>query len=632
MLDLVRKHARSWLIKVTLFLIVIVFIFWGGYSYKTRQEGQMARVGEYYISINEYNQYYTQLVEMYRQQLRDSFSEDLLRQMNLKKQALNLLIDRAIISKAAQGMGLTVTTDEIQQKLLEYPVFQTEGRFDKKRYEFILRQNRMNPETLERQIGHDLTMQKVEAFVKRRAFPTEQEILAQFRLNYTLIQVAYVIFDPKAFEAQVKVDEKTLEDFYQQRQDRYKDPEKRQISYELFNPDVYQFDAQVTEKQIKDYYEDHAADYHKEMEVRARHIVFSIKEGTPEADIEKIRAEAEKVLAEAKQGKDFTELAKKYSQDPSVAENGGDLGYFTRGKMVPAFADAAFSLKTGEISDLVRSPFGFHIIKIEDVHPEKITSLEEARSEIESRLKGEITRDTAHRKARDFADMVYAQKDIGKAAQAAKLQLTATGTWVSQKDALPDLGGMPTQSMGKLFALPEKGISDVIEVPKGFLVVQVDAVQAPQVIPFQNAKERVERDYKIDQARILAQQKASELLEAARKLDSLEQAATQENLEVKKSDWFSRKEPDKDLVSLQGEAQNQIFQLEAARPFPEAPLTLGNKYAVFQLLGRKLPEETFDNERPAIVKHLVEEQQGIVWQAWLGEERRKTQIEVFKEP
>ncbi len=563
--------------------------------------------------------------------MRDSFSEEMLRRMNLKKQALNLLIDRYLVSKAAQGLGLAVTPEEVQQKVVEFPVFQTDGRFDKKRYDFILRQNRLSPEIFEQQMGYDLTMQKVEAFVKRRALVTDEEILALFRLNYAFIQVAYALFDPKAFEAQVKSDEKSLQDFYGQHLDRYKDPEKRQISYMLFNPNSYQLEVQVTEKQINDYYQDHRTNYHKEQEVRARHILFSVKEDTPEAAIDKVRKEAEMVLAEAKQGKDFTELAKKYSQDPSVSENEGDLGYFTRGRMMPAFSDAAFSMKSGEISDLVRTPYGFHIIKVEDVRPEKITSLEEARSEIETKLKEETARDIAHRKAREFSDMAYAQKDIGKAAQGTKLPLNATGAWVSQKDFLPEVGGVPTQSINKLFALPEKGISDVVEVPKGFLVVQVDAIQAPQVIPFENAKERVEKDYRIDQARILAQQKASELLEAARNGNSLEQAGAQAKLEVKKSNWFSRLEPDKELTGLQGDVQNQIFELELARPFPEAPLMLGNRYAVLQLLGRKLSEGGLEKERVAIAGQLLQEKQGIIWQAWLEDERRKTQIEIFKE-
>jgi peptidyl-prolyl cis-trans isomerase D len=632
MLDLVRKHARSWLIKVALFLIVIVFIFWGGYSYKTRQEGQMARVGDYYVSISEYNQYYNQLVEMYRQQMRESFSEDLLRQMNLKKQALNLLIDRHLVAKVAQELGLAATSQEIQQKLLEFPVFQTEGKFDKKRYDFILRQNRLSPDTFEKQMGQDLTVQKVEAFIKRRALVTEAEIQADYRLNNTLMQVAYLLLDPKALEAEAKPDEKALEDYYQQHQDRYKDPEKRQLAYVLFNPDSFLPEVTVTENQIRDYFEDRRSEYNKEQEVRAQHILLGVKQDAPEADVAKAQAEAESILAEAKEGKDFTELARKYSQDPTVNDNGGDLGFFTRGRMVPAFADAAFSLKPGEISEVVRTPYGFHIIKVTEVHAAKTTSLEEAKGEIESKLKGDITRDIANKRARDFADMAYAQKDIGKAAQAMKLPLAGRGGLVSQKDALAEVGGAPTQSMNKLFALPEKGISDVFEVPKGFLVAQVEAIQPPQVIPFETAKERVEKDYRTDQARTLAQKKASETLEKAREFKSLEQAGMLANLEVKKSSWFSRNEPDKDLPALQGEARNKVFELEETQPFPAAPLTLANRYGVFQLLGRKLPEEPLEKERPEIAKRLIEEKQGILWQTWLGDERAKTQIEIYKEP
>ncbi len=632
MLDLVRKHAKSWLIKVALFLIVIVFIFWGGYSYKTRQEGQMARVGDYYVSIAEYNQYYNQLIEMYRQQMRGSFSEDLVRQMNLKKQALTMLVDRRLISQAAQGMGLTATSQEIQQKVIEFPVFQTEGKFDKKRYDFILRQNRLSPETFEQQMGQDLTVQKVEAFIKRRATVTEAEIQAEFLLNSTLIQAAYLLFDPKALEAEVKVDEAALEAFYQQRQDRYKDPEKRQLLYVLFDPQSYLPEVKVTENQIKDYYEDHRTDYNKEQEVRAQHILFSVKEDAPEADVAKARGEAEKVLSEAKAGSDFSELAKKYSQDPTVGDNGGDLGFFARGRMVPAFSEAAFSLKPGEISELVRTPYGFHIIRVAEVHPAKATSLDEARAEIEAKLREEITRDTAHRRARDFADMAYAQKDIGKAAQAMKLPLTATGAWVSQKEALSEVGGAPTQSMNKLFALPEKAISDVFEVPKGFLVAQVGAIQPPQGIPLEKAKERVEKDYRSEQARTLAQKNASEVLAKARELKSLEQAGRQAKLEVKKSEWFSRNSPDKDLTALQGESRNRLFELDESQPFPEAPLMLANRYAVMQLLGRKAPDEGLEKERPEIAKRLLDEKQGILWQTWLEDERGKTQIEIYKEP
>jgi peptidyl-prolyl cis-trans isomerase D len=633
MLDLVRKHARSWLIKVALFLIVIVFIFWGGYSYKERQQNQMARVGDYYVSNNDYNQYYQQLLEMYRRQLGDSFSEDLLRQMNFKKQALEFLIDRYVIAKAARELGLTATPQEVQRKLIQVAAFQTEGKFDQKRYVFILRQNRMSPEAFEQQLGHDVTLQNVELFVKRRALVTEEEIQADFRFNHTRVQVAYVLFDPKSFEAQVDVTEKALEDYYQQFQDRYRDPEKRQISYVVFSPETYLADVQVTENQIRDYYEDHSTDYNKEKEVRAQHILFRVKEGTSQPEEAKIRAEAEKVLAEAKQGKDFTELAKQYSQDPSASENGGDLGYFARGRMVPEFSEAAFNLKQGEIGGLVRTPYGFHIIRVEDVRPETSISLEEARGEIETKLKGERAKDLAHKKAQDLADMAYAQKDIGKAALASKTPLTAAGSWVSQKELMTEFGTGEGENAVKLFSLPEKGISNVINTSKGFLVAQVEAIQAPQLIPFEKVKDRVEKDYRADQGRNLTLKKSSELLANARNLKSLESVARQAQMEVNKSEWFTRVDPDKGLGSLKGDALNRIFELEAAQPFSETPVMLANnRYAVFQLLGQEVPEETLEQERPAIFKRLQEEKQRVIWQTWLADERSKAHIEVFKEP
>jgi peptidyl-prolyl cis-trans isomerase D len=399
----------------------------------------------------------------------------------------------------------------------------------------------------------------------------------------------------------------------------------------LFNPDSYLSDMRVTENQIKDYYEDRGTQYHKEQEVRARHILFRVKDDASETDVAKARAEAERVLTEAKQGKDFVELTKKYSQDPTVGENGGDLGFFTRGRMVPEFSEAAFNLKPGEISDLVRSPYGFHIIKVEDVRPEKTTPLNEVREEIETKLKGEKARDIAHQRAREFTDSANAQKDINKAAQTTKLPLTATGVWVSIGNVLPEIGGVPIQGQNKLFALPEKGISEILEVPKGFLVAQIDVIQPPQVMPFEMAKDRVEKDYKADQARILAENGASELLARSKALKGLEEAGKQAKLEVGKSEWFSRLEPDMNLGMLQGDAETGTFRLTLSDPFPDRPLRVQNRYGVFQLIGRKLPDGALEKERSVITKRLLGEKQGVLFQTWLGDERKKYQIEVFKE-
>lgn len=631
MLNLFRKHATSWLIKVALFLIVIVFIFWGGYSYTSRDASRLARVNDQYITISEFDKSYNQMLEMYRRQFGDRFSEDMIRQLNLKQQALNMLIDRYLVSEAAQNLGLAASAQEVQQRILAYPVFQKDGTFDKERYVLVLRQNRLSPEIFEQQMREDLSLQNVENFIKRQAAVTDEEILAEFRFNQSPIQISYAELNPKAFVEQVTTSEKALKDYFEKNKEEYKEPEKRKFSMVLFMTDSYLKDVQVSADEIKEYYNEHQSEYHKEAEVKARHILFRVEESAPEEEVAKAKAEAQKVLDEAKKkGTDFAELVKKYSQGPD-AQNGGDLGYFTRDQMVPALAEAAFALKKGEISELVRTPYGFHIIKVEDVRPERTIPLEEARSEIELTLKRQKAKDIAYDKARNFADLAYADGDLKKAAQQDKLPVTETKDWLAQLSPLPGVPASP-QVMQDLFSLPEKGISGVLEAEQGYLVAQIDGIKAPQIPTYEQAKEKVEQGYRNEEAQKLAKKAAEDLLTDAKKINSLEQAGKGKQVEVKKSNWFSRKQPDRTLM-VGGDALNKLFQLEETKPFPEAPLDVGKQFfLVYQLIGKKpASEEQLKKNQLTILQTLQTQKQDQLWQAWLEQQRRKADIEVFKE-
>lgn len=631
MLNILRKHATSWLIKVALFLIVIVFIFWGGFSYTSMDASRIARVNDQYITLGEYEQTYNQIVEMYRRQLGNNFSEELARMMNLKQQALNMLIDRYVISEAAKDMGMLATTQEVQKKILEYPVFQKDGQFDQERYVQLLRQNRLTPEMFEQQLREDLSLENVTNFVKRQTEITDEEIAAEFRFSNSPIQIGYVEIEPKAYFDQVKVTDKVLEEYFEKDKERFKEPEKRKLAMVLLKADSYLPDVTVSQDEVNQYYDENASNYHKQAEVKARHILLTVEEDAPAAQVENVRAEAEKIRQEAKQkDADFAELARKYSQDPEAAK-GGDLGYFTRDRMLPAIADAAFALEAGEISDLVRTPYGFHIIKVEDVRPERTIPLEEVRPEIELTLKKEKTRDIAYKEARNFADAVFAQGDIRKAAGVGGLELVETKEWLKQTDPIPGVSASP-QVMEDLFRLTDKAVSDVIEVPEGFLVLQVEQIKAPEVPPFAEVKAKLEQTYKNEEASKLAQKAADDLLAAAKKLNSLEQAGKESHVEMKKSDWFTRSKPDSSL-RFSGSAVNRLFQLDESKPFPDAPLDVGGNFqVVYQLIGKKAPpQEDMESRRSATAKKLQEEKQNQLWQAWLGNQRRTAKIEILKE-
>lgn len=631
MLNVFRKHATSWLIKVALFLIVIVFIFWGGYSYTSRDARRLARVNDKFITISEFDQSYNNLVEMYKRQFGDALSEDMLRKLNLKQQALNMLIQRYIVEEAAKNLGLAATAQEVQQQILQYPVFQKGGAFDQQRYVRVLQQNHMSPEMFEQQLREDLSIKNVESFVKRQSVVTDEEIAAEYRFSRSPIQISYAEIGPTSFMDQVKPTDEALKEYYEKHKETYKEPEKRKFSMVLFKTDSFLKDVQVSDQEIKEYYNENKDKYHKEAEVKARHILFRVSEDAPEAEVAKVKTEAQKVLDEAKQkGADFAELAKKYSQGPS-APKGGDLGYFTRNQMVPSFAEAAFALKPGEISGLVRTPYGFHIIKLEDARPERTIPLEEARSQIELTLKREKARDIAFDKARAFADAAYAEGNLKKAAQSSKLQVTETDRWVAESGSMPEVQA-PPPVMKDLFALPQKGISNALEISEGFLIAQVEATKAPEVPPYDQVKVLVERNYRTQEAAKLAQKAAADLLAEAKKVNSLEQAAKEEKLAVKNSDWFSRSNPDRNL-RVGGDSLSKMFQLEESKPFPEKPLDVsGQFFMVYQLIGKKAPpKEDLQKDRLQIEQQLQSEKQNQLWQAWLEQQHSKADIEILKE-
>ncbi|MHC1742120.1 MAG: SurA N-terminal domain-containing protein [Syntrophobacteraceae bacterium] len=631
MLGLFRKHATSWLIKVAFFLIVIVFVFWGGYSYKMKEENKVAVVDDTYISVGEYDRAYSNLLDMYRRQLGGAVSEEMMKAMNLKKQALDMLVERYVLRKAAQQMGFEASEQEIQQRIMEFPVFVQEGKFDQRRYVALLQQSRLTPEMFEHQVSDEISIQKVESFVKRRASVTDQEIRGDFDFTFGRVRLAYALFDPKSYESQVKVDSDGVMAYYQNHQDDYKEPEKRKLGYVLLKfADLGQSVA-VTDAQVQRDYEDNLEKYHQEAEVKARHILFELKEDAPEADVAKVKAEAEKVLAEARKGGDFGQLATKYSKDSGSAKQGGELGWFGKEKMVPQFSEAAFALKPGEISDLVRTQFGFHIIKVEDVRPEKTKSLEEVKSEIVGALKEEKGREIALDKARALGDMAFAQRDLEKAAKAQNLTVTVPeGSGFAQTDKLPGLEAAPPSVMGNLFKLQDKEVSDVIDLGFGYAVFQVLAVQPPQPKPFETVKDEVEKGYKAEQMRTLAQAKATELLEAAKKSGGLEEAAKAAGVEIKQTGSFSRRQPDKDL-KFKGDGLSTVLQLQPERPFPDSPVQeLSNRYVVCQLLAREAPDADFEKERPTIAKRILQQKENNLWQAWLAGEKDRAKVRIIK--
>jgi len=627
MLTVFREHAGSWIIKIALFAIIVVFIFWGGYSYKSMRASRLARVGDVYVTFADYNQAYDHLLNMYRRQFGNHLNQELLERLNIKQQALDLVIDRVLITQAARALGLKAAVEDVQGEILSFPVFQVDGRFDRQRYVAVLQQNRMTPQAFEQQLAQDLTMRRVESFVKGQAVVSDAEVAADVQYRFGRVQVAYAQIDPKNFQDKVTIDDAQVTAFYEKNADRYKEPEKRVVAYVPFVLDDFLGDVAINDDDIRTYYEDHRDQFHHEKQVKARHILFRLGAQASEDDVKQTEAAARSVLEKARKGEDFAALAKAHSQDGS-AQAGGDLGWFTKDQMVPAFAEAAFAMKAGEVSDLVRTPFGWHIIKVEDIRPEETVPLDKAKPQIELNLKREKARDVAYRMAREFADAAYADGDVAKAAERMHRTVEAPDKAFGLTDILPKLGNAP-DVMKALFALGEGEVSDVLEWANGFVVGQVKKIQAPQVPSLEKVKSRVQEDLKAERARQEAEKAAKTLLEEARRQGDLDKAAAAVGVPVQTSGWFSRMEPDEKL-KLWGDAAEAIFQLQKPGDMPETPLSWQGAFIVCRLVGRQDPApEVLEKERENTRKRLTQMKQNQLWQAWIAKQRNLAKVEIL---
>jgi peptidyl-prolyl cis-trans isomerase D len=627
MLGLMRKHATSWLIKVALFAIVIVFIFWGGYSYTEKKASRVAAVNGSYIGMLEFQSMYNNLVEQMRQQFGKQFSPELAETLNLKKQALDQLINRRLILAQAKILELDVSREELQNAIISYPAFQTDGRFDQQRYQQILRLNKLTPQEFEANQRQDLLINKVQQFITRGTKVLDAEMLSFFHLTQDKVNLAYVQVDPKDFKSQVKVDEESIRDYFDKHRENYRLPTRRNILYVRFRPQDYIAEVHPTDIEIEDFYRLHEENYKEPEKVRARHILFRIPPKAKTSDIQAIQKRAEMVLELARKGEDFAELARKYSEDSS-ASKGGDLGYFSREDMVKPFSDTAFSLEKGEISGLVRTRFGLHIIKVEDIKEESIKPLSEVKESVIQGVKQEQASEIARQRAESFIDLSRSLDDMQKAAREKSLPVKESG-FFAVDEPIPSLGSYPEISKA-IFSLQLKEISPVLTLGEDQLVAQLIAVQDSRLKEFDEAKKEVTEDWLAEQSRDLALKKAQEWLKAARKEGTITNVARSNNLQLKKTGLFTTISPARPIGN-QRDLVITAFALRPGQPVAPEVYEVDGKFMIMQLEDRQpATEEEFQKQRASLTSQLLMAKKEQTFSRWMIGIREKSDVEILQ--
>lgn len=511
MFEFVQKNKR--LIQIALVLLIVPpFAFFGLESYTRSMSAadDIATVDGAGITQREFAEELRQQQERLRAAFGTGFDPAALDTPETRAALLDALVSQRLLANAAAGAHLVVSDEQLRETIAAIPAFQADGQFSKANYEVLLRAQNMTPQMFEARLRYDMALAQLRRSISETGFAARSvtERLAVLQEQRREVQESLVAAQPLL--AQVKLDEARLKAYYDANPAEFRIPERVRAEYVVLSADALGRRDAVSEAELQAAYEARAAQYRVEEQRRASHILV------------KTREEADRLAAELKKAPGrFAELAKKQSQDPGSAEKGGDLGFFGRGMMVPAFEEAAFRQKEGEIGAPVQSDFGWHIIRVTGVQAAKARPLQEVRGDLAAELaKQKGTRRFAET-AEAFSNMVYEQADSLKpAAERFKLAVQTSG-WIARTPSAEAgvLGN--AKLLGALFAadsLKTRRNTDAVEVAPNVLVAaRVLEHQSAAQKKFEDVRAEIEQNLRRAEAVKLAQKEGEARLAALRK-------------------------------------------------------------------------------------------------------------------
>src|SRR5579864_2731443 len=513
------------------------------------------------------------------------------------QRAAEQLITRQALLSEATRMGLRVTPEEVKEELQHgryAATFFPGGNFiGEQEYQDMLARANLTPAKFEESVGHDLLLTKLQALISGTASVSDSEIHDQFVKQNTKVKFDYAVLKQDDIKKGLHPTESELKAYYQSHLANYANsiPEKRKVKYAVIDTNDVESAVTVTPDDLQSYYQQHRDAYRVPEQVKVSHILIKTPLPGPDGKVdEKGVAEAqhraEDLLKQLKSGAKLEDLAKKYSEDPGSAKEGGSLGWIGRGQTVPEFEKTAFSLPKGQMSDLVKSSYGFHIIRVDDKQDAHMKSLDEVKSEIEPALKRQKAQQIAQRQAETL--LADAKKN-GLDAAAAKQNIPViTSDFFARNAMLPGLGPAP-QFMDAVFAAAENAPPDVAPASMGTAVFQLLGVKPASTPTFEEIRTKVEDEFKNDQANTLLSQKIQELSDRAKAEHDLKRAAKELGATMKASDLVLPDGQVPDVGSMTGQASVAF----AMKPGDiSGPINSGGSAAVISVLEVQQPNES----------------------------------------
>jgi len=557
MLDAIRKHTTGWMAKLILALITVPFALFGIDSYLNQAGSNVAvaKVNGDKISIQEYGN----AIENVRNRMQAEGKVDraLLDSPQLKQSVLDGLITRRLVNAEIRKSNFKISDEQLSQHILGMPEFQENGKFSEDIYQKTLAQNKLTATRFESDRRNELLTQQARDGLAMLVSVPKSVAEQTLQFAYQQRDVSLAEIKTAQFVSQVKVTPEQVKAYYEAHKDKFKVPEQVKLEFALLSAAGLVAQMKVTDAEVKQFYDENSAKFQGDEQRHASHILIGFGAGSTEKDKAAAKEKASEILAQLKKNpKRFEELAVKNSQDPGSAAKGGDLGTFGRGAMVKPFEDAVFGMKVNQISDLVESEFGYHIIRLDGITGQN-TSFESMKSQIRGELSWQKAQAKYAELADDFSNTVYEQSgSLKPAADKFGLQLQTSG-WMSRDDGAKFFKNDKLMSM--VFSdevLKEKRNTEAIEVSANNMV-SARLVEYKPAAPrsFDEVKGGIEALLKLEQAVKLATERGEAVLAKLKAGDA-----------GKDLEWIPPVTIDrKNAQGLSEEVMNQAFKIDTSK-------------------------------------------------------------------
>ena len=637
MLDFVRTKQKSILIKIAFGLIILSFII--GYTMLTApsekgggaNKNVAARVNGDEISYSAFQNAYSSLFNLYQSIYKGSLNKELEKQFKLPEQALRQLVSESLLVQEASRLGIEVSKQELIDAISQNSAFQENGQFSRSRYLELLNYQRLSPEQYEASQRRQLLTKKVREQIQQGVQVSEEELQQAFHEENDKVSLDFVSLSPELVETKVQIEEKGLADFFSANKESFRLPEKISLRYLQFEPARYEKEiANFTDDDLDRYYRRNLDLFEIKEQVKASHILLKVPEGADADTVQKRQDLAADLLNQLKNGADFAQLATLHSDDKGTASKGGELGFFQRGTMVSEFENAAFSLRPGQLSDLVRTKFGFHIIKVEEYVEPGVKPLVDVIAEVKTGLKIEKSRQLAFEKAMDAYNINRKTGDLEAAAKTNDLGIKETG-FFGTEDPIDGIGTVP-EVTAAAFNLKDSELARPIQTTQGIFLIKIKDRQPSRIPELAEVRPAVERGFRAEKAQTLAKDLAEKLLRLSEEKQSLQKAADELKLKIEKTGDFNRRK--NGLVRRIGKSQDLMqaaFKLTEKAPILPQVYPVDNKFIVASLRAVKIDDfaTLTADKRKALEDQLLSKKKSKVVDDKIQQLVKQSQVEIM---